>query len=480
MLFPSKNLLGIEIGGQYLKIVHFNNKNEILHWTSTDIRVLTDEGTIDFIRNYLLSNKIKTVDVINSIPARYTITKNIELPSTDPAEMRQIIKLQAGHHSPYSADEIVIDYIPIGVFKGGYTRVFLIIVNRDNIKRNFDIIERAGLRLKKTTLSLETLSLWYKERSTLGTSGILHLDADNTDFLVLREQKPIFLRNIPVGIEQLLFDKERFLQQFLEEINHSLEAYQTEQLEPLSKIIACGATSKAEEFIRAIPERNTLSVTMEDIFEGIKTHPLSADIKGNTSGLSVLSLASAVIKQNKIQIDLTPEEAKLREAVTEKSRDIIWMGTLVFFIMILLISIFAQKIWMRNKTVDVLTKENLKYAAESSDLKNTRQKLKEVKTLLSRRYFALDALLEVHKHISPEIYLTSMVFDDSKERKDQNKMTLDGIAFTKDDAINFGTRLEGSEYFKLVNPPDVTSRRERVKGIEREMVEFKIVCAFEK
>jgi Tfp pilus assembly PilM family ATPase len=256
-MFRSKDLLGIEIGNQRLKIIHFNSKNEILDWVSTDIRTMADEAIVEFIRNYILDKKINLVDVISHIPSANTITKNIELPSTNPAEIKQIIKLQAGHYSPYSPEEIVIDYIPIGVFRDGYTRIFLIIVNRDYIKHTYDIIERAGLKLKKIVLSLETMSLWYKDRSNNNSLAILHMDVDNSDFMVIRDEKPIFLRNIPIGVEQLLYDRQRYPPKLVEEINHSLEAYQTEQLEPLSKIIAIGSTAKVIEFLNLIKEKGT-------------------------------------------------------------------------------------------------------------------------------------------------------------------------------------------------------------------------------
>ncbi|MEW6025702.1 MAG: pilus assembly protein PilM [Planctomycetota bacterium] len=477
-MFGSKDLLGIEIGGQYLKIIHFSRKFEILNWVSTDIRTLNDDGIVEFIRNYIQEKGIKSTDVINPIPARYTITKNIELPSTNPSEIKQIIKLQAGHHSPYSPEEIIIDYIPIGVFRGGYTRIFLIIVNRDNIKRNFDIIERSGLKLKRIVLSLETMVLWYKDRSPAAPLGMLHLDADNTDFLVIKEQKPIFLRNIPVGVEQILYDRDKYFPQLLEEINHSLEAYQTEQLESLSGVVACGATVNAAEFLRLIPEKTNLAVDIDEQLEGLKLAPTAPDIKGVAADLSVIGLAAGVIKQNKTHLDLTPEEVKVREAMAEKSRDIIWLGTLLFFILILFLSVFAQKIWMKTRMVDTLEKENQKYQQEAGQLKNTKKQIEQVKNHFRRRNFPLEALVEIHKCMTTDIYLTNLQVDDQQGKGDQNatKITLRGIANTTADINQLAERLEKSKYFKDIKPPNATPREEidRATGKTRKVVDFDI------
>jgi len=420
------------------------------------------------------------------MPARYTITKNIELPSTNSAEIRQIIKLQAGHHSPYSPDEIIIDYIPIGVFRGGYTRIFLIIVNRDNIKRNFDIIERSGLKLKKMVLSLETMVLWYKDRSPSASLGMLHLDADNTDFMVIKEQKPIFLRNIPVGVEQILYDRDKYFPQLLEEVNHSLEAYQTEQLESLSKVIACGATSKVAEFLRLLSEKSNLAIDVEDNLEGLKMFATAPDIKGVASDLSVIGLASGVIKYNKTHLDLTPEEVKVREAVAEKSRDIIWLGTLLFFILILFLSIFAQKIWMKNKMATILDEENKKYQKEAGQLRDAKKRMDQVKNHFRRRNFALDALTEIHNCITPDIYLTSLQIDDQqnnlRDKQNASRLVLRGTANATADVSQMIERLEKSQCFKEVKASGpMTTRKDvnRANNTVRDVVDFELIGKLE-
>jgi type IV pilus assembly protein PilM len=472
-MFGAKELLGVEISGQYLKIIHIGRKQEILHWGAVDIRTLNDDGMVDFIRNFVRDNKISSLDVINLIPARHTITKNIELPSTNSSEIKQIIKLQAGHHSPYSQEEIIIDYIPIGVFKGGYTRVFLIIVNRDHIKRNFDIVERAGLRLKRTVLSLEAMAVWYKDRSMGLPLGLLHLDADNTDFLVIKDQKPIFLRNIPVGMEQILYDREKYYPQLMEEISHSLETYQNEQLEAVSRIVACGATSKAGDFLRQIPEKNNLTLDVEDGLVGLMIASNAQNIKAVAGDFSLIGLVAGVLGGNKIYLDLTPEEVKLRESMAEKNRDVIWLGTLVFFILMLVLSIFAQKIWMKNKIVKALEMESQKYQKEAVELKDAKRKIDQVKNGFLRRNFTLEALTEIHKCMTSDVYLTSLLLDEQ-----QMRMKVSGTANITSDVHQMIESLEKTQYFKDVKTVGpMTTRPEiisRATGEKREVVDFEL------
>ncbi|MFC1525162.1 hypothetical protein ACFL5I_02115, partial [Planctomycetota bacterium] len=92
----SGEFLCMELGSEHLKLACVSKNGEVKHLTSLDVRPMMDEDISSFIHNYIKEKGIKTDEVISCIPARYTITKNIELPSTDPKEIKEIIKLQAG------------------------------------------------------------------------------------------------------------------------------------------------------------------------------------------------------------------------------------------------------------------------------------------------------------------------------------------------------------------------------------------------
>ena len=59
--------------------------------------------------------------------------------------LKEIIDLQAGRHTPYSREEIIIDYINIGTFRENYTKILLIIVTLSVVRRQLEILAKAGL-----------------------------------------------------------------------------------------------------------------------------------------------------------------------------------------------------------------------------------------------------------------------------------------------------------------------------------------------
>jgi len=479
-MFNAKDSLGIEIGSQYLKIMHLDNGSEIANWISTDISNLNDDAISDFISNFVKDKGIKTPEVINHIPAANTITKNIELPATNSAEIQQIIKLQAGHYSPYSSDEIVIDYIPLGVLREGYTRVFLIIARRDSINRAAAIIEKAGLKLAKTVLSLETMVLWYKDQAG-EPLGILHIDSDKTDFLVIHKEKPLFLRNIPIGAGQLAYDAERFMPVLLEEITHSIDAYQAEHLEPLTKIIVTGATAKITGSFDAIKEKHSMAVETEGSFKELKLSSGLEAVKDALAETSLISLAASLAKYGKTQIDLTPEDVKKKASTAAKGRDVAWISILVVMILLLWTAVLVQGVFMKKTILSALGRESEKYFKPAIELKEKQRKLKQVKSYFARRSFALEVLAEVYDKCitgsNNTVYLTGLSFNDDR----QPRVLIKGIGSNPDDVNKMAMRLEGSKYFANVQVKNTTRRVEmdRKNNTSTEVVDFEVLCLFE-
>ena len=87
---------------------------------------------------------------MNIVSASLAITKNIEIPSCDHAEIREIISLQSRAGTPpYSREEIIVDYVDLGAYKNSYTKILLVIVARNIVKRHYETLSKAGLKPEK-------------------------------------------------------------------------------------------------------------------------------------------------------------------------------------------------------------------------------------------------------------------------------------------------------------------------------------------
>ena len=155
-LKKNRDYISITSDDEDLKIAHLKvdgSSCEAVHVVRRDIRGISEEELPKVIKSTLGDFNAKKAQAIYVVPSKLTTTKNIEIPSLDPEEIKSIINLQAGRHTPYSREEIIIDYINIGVFQRNYSKVLLVIVNRNVIKKQLTALNQAGLKIQKILFS---------------------------------------------------------------------------------------------------------------------------------------------------------------------------------------------------------------------------------------------------------------------------------------------------------------------------------------
>ena len=234
----NRELVGIDFNENTVKFAHAKispNRSEIVNLKSCNIGGLPEDDIPKIISASFNELKAKNPYIINTIPSYLVITKNIEIPSVDPKEIKEIIDLQAGRHTPYSREEIIVDYINVGTYKHTYTKILLVIVARNVVKRQFAILDKAGLKLERVFFAPEGLGCSAAKILKIETEGspvsILHIDEIFTDFSIVFKNKVVFIRSIPIGVTHLMGEKEKYQKRFIEEVRRSLEVYQSENIE---------------------------------------------------------------------------------------------------------------------------------------------------------------------------------------------------------------------------------------------------------
>ena len=148
----SPDLIGIDLNEEFLKVVHVkitSLKREVVNLVSREVRGMSDEDIIAFIKKTLADLKIMNPRAFIGVPLQTVITRSIEIPSRDPEEIREIVSLQASRHTPYSRSEIIIDTLTLGIVRESYTKVLLVIVPRELVARQTRILEGANLKIER-------------------------------------------------------------------------------------------------------------------------------------------------------------------------------------------------------------------------------------------------------------------------------------------------------------------------------------------
>lgn len=469
----ARERVGIEFGSNRLKIAQlriYPSRIEVVSLSSHNISGLSDPDISKLLKSAVASLGAKSPEATDIIPSSQVITKNIEVPSTDPQEIRDIINLQSGRHTPYSREEIIVDYLDIGTYRQSYTKILLVIVARHIIKRHYEILERAGLKLEKVLFAPEglscSLSRILKVNSDSVPVNVVHVDESASDFSIVFKNKLLFVRSIPIGAWNLGDEGLVYRSRFADELKRSLEAYQSENIEKMPNlVVVTGAVEGLQDMETQLSESLQIPVKF---LAYLGQMALSEKILKGLSGTrqpSFLHICASLFAWNQLSIDLIPEEVKLRRQVEERGRELIKTGILVLALFVLVFSILISKIYFN---VAYLKRLETRYAPlikEATELQQRFEAVGVIKNYLSRRGYALEVLTELYSLSSEDVQLADIRFD-----QQQGRFVLRGSAETMAAVFSFVEKLEKSPYLKDVKTKYTTRRKEG----SRDVTDFEI------
>ncbi len=447
-------------------------RKEVIQLLSLDIREQPDEAIAVKLQEALTKIKLKNPRVIGVVPSQWVITRNIEIPSRDPKEIREIINLQASRHTPFARSEIIVDYVNLGVFKSIYTKVLLVIAPRNLVKRYYDLAEKAKLKTTQICFAPEALVRLLTKRlhwdSEKSPACFVHLDRAGSDFLVILRGLVLFLRNIPIGTRDFALEKEAALARFGDELKKSLEAYQNENVEqkPASVLLA-GAVAGIENLETSV--QNALGLPVKSwAYDKELLIRKDAWPEGFDGTSSFLSAIAPALLPEELAIDLAPEESKLRKSVEERGKEVVKMGILAIVSLGLVCAVLLSHLYFWKARINLLTGRYGPIKKEAQSLEESYAKTQAIKEYLRGRGKAIGTLAALHDLVFPDIYLNEVKFE-------EEKFSVKGTSVSRPTIFEFVTDLEESIYFKNVQTKYIVGRSEEGK----EFSDFEITAVLE-
>ncbi|MDD5505347.1 MAG: pilus assembly protein PilM [Candidatus Omnitrophica bacterium] len=467
-----------QIDNNWLRLIQvkeFKREKKVSMIKAVEVASLSDEDIALKISNLAAELKINSRYLILSIPRHMTTTRNLDLPSANPVEIKDMIELQIGKQTPYASDEVIKDYQILGSNADGYSKVLLVIVHRDIVGRYFKILESAGLKVQKVSFSSEGLLNWrglvYREKIAPEKVHILiDIDYDASDFEVVLDNKLVFGRSISLGFSQLPGQIEQWQKKFVDEVNHSIYAYQNEIMgKEIEKIIISRPRLLGDSLDRAVLEKELGSSV--EIIDQFKDIPLTEEGSSSYNNLirTDLSFAGLIglgLPAGEHKIDLIPQEHLIGKAVKEKGKDLYLMGMLLVFILVAVSGVFLGRMYNKERYLGQLKQQLGKIQDKTKELNSMVRGIETIKDRVYTRGVSLNLFYEVHRTISPEIHLLSISFD-GKEN-----LTLRGESNEMSEVFSFVNKLEESPYFQNVKSKYATKR----KVGDKELTDFEISC----
>jgi Tfp pilus assembly PilM family ATPase len=475
-----KNITAIQMDNDWLRLVQvkqFKNKKTISTLKIKKISSLSDDAISVIMSDLSKEITINSQYLIISIPRNFTTTRNLELPSVNLGEIKDMIDLQIGKQTPYSTDEVIMDYEVTDSNADGYSKALLVIVHREVVGRYFKILEAAGLKPKKVSFSSEGLLSWcgfaYNQKTETSKAYVLiDVDYNTSDFEIILNNKLVFGRSMSFGAAnfQLPDQMEQLQQKFIDEIKRSIYSYQNEAMgKDIEKIIITGPKIMIGNMDRSVLE-SAIALPIETIgqFQNILTDEsaLGEYDSLENKNLSFSALIGFAMTYGEHKIDLVPKEMQIERDVQERGRDLYIMGLLLIFILAASSSIFLGKIYSKEWHISQLRQRLNEIENRTRKLSDLIKITESVKDRIRARSLALNLLYEIHRIISPEIHVVSVNFHG------QDSLTIVGLSNMMSEVFKFTSQLEESGYFQNIQTKYTTKR---LVG-DKEMAEFELLC----
>jgi Tfp pilus assembly PilM family ATPase/Tfp pilus assembly protein PilN len=480
MFNKKKDYLIISLVDECLKFAHVRVNaadKQIIGVAKKDVHGVAPEQLPGVAKSLVAELGLNKPTAIYALSASSVTTKNIEVPSIDPAEIKSIIDLQAGRHTPYSREEILIGYINIGVFQRNYTKVLLVIVNRDQILKQVNVLMQAGIGIEKVVFAPEAAALFYAQVMKVNSDdlpvGIIDLSHDTTDFMVQWNKTIVTSRSIPVGMNQLIKEGEPARQKLLAELGQSVEVYQNEDIgKPPSQYVLTSDDAKLQELKPALMDKLKTNINVMPYLDHMTaSQPVMLKLVSEYNDDSFLNVMAVGKMLDQLRLDLTPDEIRSQRAMEEKGRQVIVAAFYGLVLLCLVCAVFFTRIYFKGIYLDKLKAD---YEAKEKVVKvldHVAQKTQIIKDYTSDRLITLDTLKTLYDLIPEEIYLQAVTLEDN------GTITIQGVSESMSRVFNLVTALEESTLFKNVKTKSTATKQERGKDVAAFELAFRLESA---
>ncbi len=473
----SQDLIGIDLGATSAKLVWLRvsgQKSELVNLSFLDLSGATDEEIATRLKESFHQWRIRKPRVIQSVSSQSMILRSLEIPSMDPDEIKDIIDLQAARHTPYSREEIIVDYSTIAADPSRYTKILLVIAPRQHLKRYRDILDKAGLSPQRIVFAPEALALAAGRmlglEKTASPVSVAHLAENTTEFLMMDQGQVAFVRSFPLGIRELLQDPLKFSPQFVAEIRMSLEASQEEIEKASSHLFLTGALPEPAKLAGSLSQQISLPVTCLAYLQNISLSEKARETVAMFPDVSFLNAMAGVLSFPTAQVNLIPEELKSKKIKEQKARDLIQMGVLTLAIGVLILAWLGGVLYFRRLYLNTLRVQYQPIHEEAGGLERELSRVTLAKKTLANRGYSLKALVELYDVVPENLELSEIRYDG------QGKFLLRGSAQSMSAVFSFVESLEKSLYFINVKTRYTTQRKQGAA----EIVDFEIDSGLEK
>jgi len=219
MFGRTKGIIGLDIGSHAVKLVAMkpqrgDNPYQLTHFGVAELpsesivegAVVRPSDVAQVIRDLLSNNKIKGSRIATAVSGHAVIVRRVTMPRMDEDELRESIVWEAEEYIPFDVDDVNLDFAILDENEeANEMDVVLVAAKRDRIDEFVAVIEEAGRQPAIVDVDAFALQnafeLNYPERQHEDVA-LLNMGASVINAAVLEEGRPVFWRDITLGVRQ--------------------------------------------------------------------------------------------------------------------------------------------------------------------------------------------------------------------------------------------------------------------------------------
>lgn len=223
----SKEIIGLDIGSHAVKLVSLTptrgeHPYQLVHFGIAELpsesivegAVVRPADVAQAIQELFSQHKVKGSRVATAVSGHAVIVRRVTMPKMGEDELRESVQWEAEEYIPFDVDDVNLDFsiLDDGGEEGTEMEVVLVAAKRDRIDEFVGVVGEAGREVIVVDVDAFALQnafeLSYPERQHEDVA-LLNLGASVINVAVLEEGRPVFWRDITLGVRSYVASLQR-------------------------------------------------------------------------------------------------------------------------------------------------------------------------------------------------------------------------------------------------------------------------------
>lgn len=422
----------------------------------------------------LLPRKPREVEIL--LPRHFVIVRTLELPSHDDNELRELAGFQAVKQTPYALDEMVLDVEILEKNSSDFSKVLLVVVQKDVVDRLLRVAKKANLKVRAIRLSTEGHEAYFLAAQaktgaqTAGLSGgFFSIDYSRSHLCVFNGGICRYSRSIPLGWRNVNGSPASdavFQQKIADELELSSTAYRKENP---------GKQIGNLWFESSVTGWNTLTENLRQSGFGtvraLQADVLAADPHAKIDiepGLDICrsDLLGGLAMPKVLALNLMPEESKRHLQGETRRRNLIQMAALSSLFLALCLVYYAERIIDKQMYLKQLQQKINAIKSKAEFVEARSEKMEVLRGIGKNQGEVVRVIQELYMLFPASVSVANISYERG------HTLVIKGTAKDLSDVFQMIPVLEKSPYFENVTSQYASKRR----VFDKEYTDFQIQC----